>query len=82
MAAILGGTMRAPLTSVVFAFGLTHDLNALLPTILGCAIAYGFTVIVMPQSILTEKIARTGFMGKTFTASGSSDLAGRIDRLE
>jgi chloride channel protein, CIC family len=60
MAAILGGTMRAPLTSVVFAFGLTHDVNAFLPTILGCAVAYGFTVIVMPRSILTEKIARRG----------------------
>ena len=60
MAAILAGTMRAPLTSVVFAFGLTHDVNAFLPTILGCAVAYGFTVIVMPRSILTEKIARRG----------------------
>ena len=60
MAAILGGTMRAPLTAVVFAFGLTHDANAFLPTILGCAVAYGFTVIVMPRSILTEKIARRG----------------------
>ena len=60
MAAILGGTMRAPLTAVVFAFGLTHDVNAFLPTILSCAVAYGFTVIVMPRSILTEKIARRG----------------------
>ena len=60
MAAMLAGTMRAPLTAVVFAFGLTHDANAFLPTILGCAAAYGFTVIVMPRSILTEKIARRG----------------------
>jgi H+/Cl- antiporter ClcA len=60
MAATLGGTMRAPLTAVVFAFGLTHDANALLPTLLGCVVAYGFSVIVMPRSILTEKIARRG----------------------
>jgi H+/Cl- antiporter ClcA len=60
MAATLGGTMRAPLTSIVFAFGLTHDANAFLPTLLACAVAYGFTVIVMPRSILTEKIARRG----------------------
>jgi len=60
MAATLGGTMRAPLTAVVFAFGLTHDANAFLPTLLGCAVAYGFSVIVMPRSILTEKIARRG----------------------
>ena len=60
MAAMLAGTMRAPLTAVVFAFGLTQDANAFLPAILGCATAYGFTVIVMPRSILTEKIARRG----------------------
>lgn len=60
MAAILSGTMRAPLTGVAFAFELTHDVNAFLPTLLGCAVAYGFTVIVMPRSILTEKIARQG----------------------
>jgi len=60
MAAILGGTMRAPMMAIVFAFGLTHDVNAFLPTILACAVAYGFTVIVMPRSILTEKLARRG----------------------
>lgn len=60
MAATLGGMMRAPLTAVVFALGLTHDVDALLPSMLSCAIAYGFTVIVMPRSILTEKIARRG----------------------
>jgi CBS domain-containing protein len=60
MAAILAGMMRAPLTAVVFAFELTHDVNALLPTLLSCAVAYGFTVVVMPRSILTEKIARRG----------------------
>jgi H+/Cl- antiporter ClcA len=59
-AAILAGTMRAPLTAVVFAFELTQDANAFLPALLSCAVAYGFTVIVMPRSILTEKIARRG----------------------
>lgn len=52
--------MRAPLTAVVFAFELTHDANAFLPTLLSSAIAYGFTVRLMPRSILTEKIARRG----------------------
>ena len=31
MGAILGGTMRAPFTSIVFAFELTHDANVFLP---------------------------------------------------
>jgi H+/Cl- antiporter ClcA len=61
MAATLGGTMRAPLMATVFAFGLTHDANALLPLLATCAAAYGFTVLTMKRSILTEKIARRGY---------------------
>ena len=60
MAATLGGTMRAPLMAILFAFELTGNSHALLPLTLGCATAYGFSVVVMPRSILTEKIARRG----------------------
>jgi H+/Cl- antiporter ClcA len=61
MAATLGGMMRAPVMSVVFALELTHDVNAMLPLLAASAVAYGFTVLVMPRSILTEKIARRGY---------------------
>jgi CIC family chloride channel protein len=61
MAAVLGGTMRAPFTSIVFAFELTHDANVLLPLLVGSAIAYGFTVLTLKRSILTEKVARRGY---------------------
>ncbi len=60
MAATLGGMMRAPIMAVVFALELTHDVNALLPLLIASAVAYGFTVVTMPRSILTEKIARRG----------------------
>jgi len=60
MAATLGGVMRAPLTATVFAFGLTRDANALLPALATSAVAYGFTVLTMKRSILTEKLARRG----------------------
>jgi H+/Cl- antiporter ClcA/CBS domain-containing protein len=60
MAATLGGMMRAPLMAVVFAFELTHDANALLPLLAAASGAYGFTVLTMHRSILTEKIARRG----------------------
>jgi CBS domain-containing protein len=53
--------MRAPLMATVFAFGLTHDANALLPLLATSAVAYGFTVLTMRRSILTEKIARRGY---------------------
>jgi H+/Cl- antiporter ClcA len=60
MAATLGGMMRAPVMAVVFAFELTHDANSLLPLLMASAGAYGFTVLTMGRSILTEKIARRG----------------------
>lgn len=61
MAAVLGGTMRAPLTGVVFALELTHDINALLPLLIAVMIAHGFTVLTLQRSILTEKISRRGY---------------------
>jgi CIC family chloride channel protein len=61
MAAILGGTMRSPLTGIVFALELTHDVNMILPLIVAAVIAHGFTVLVLKRSILTEKVARRGY---------------------
>jgi H+/Cl- antiporter ClcA len=61
MAATLGGMMRAPIMATIFAFELTHDPNALLPLLMASAVSYGFTVLLMPRSILTEKIARRGY---------------------
>jgi H+/Cl- antiporter ClcA/CBS domain-containing protein len=61
MGAILGGTMRAPFTSVIFAFELTHDANVLLPLLVASVIAHGFTVLTLRRSILTEKVARRGY---------------------
>jgi len=61
MAAVLGGTMRSPFTSVIFALELTQDINALLPCLIASMVAHAFTVLVMKRSILTEKVARRGF---------------------
>ena len=61
MGAILGGTMRSPFTSIVFAFELTHDANVFLPLLVASVIAHGFTVLTLKRSILTEKVARRGY---------------------
>ena len=61
MGAILGGTMRSPLTGVVFALELTHDINMMLPLLVAATIAHAFTVLTLRRSILTEKIARRGY---------------------
>jgi chloride channel protein, CIC family len=61
MGAILGGTMRSPLTGVIFALELTHDVTVMLPLLLAVTIAHAFTVLTLRRSILTEKISRRGF---------------------
>jgi chloride channel protein, CIC family len=60
MAAMMGGTMRAPLTAMVFALELTHNVGAMLPLAIACALAHGTTVLLLKRSILTEKVARRG----------------------
>ena len=61
MAAVLGGMMRAPFTAVIFALELSHDVQALPPLLIAAIAAYGFTVLTMKRSILTEKVARRGY---------------------
>ncbi len=61
MGATLGGTMRSPLTGVIFILELTHDVNVLLPMLVATIIAHGFTVLTMRRSILTEKVSRRGY---------------------
>jgi CBS domain-containing protein len=60
MAAVMGGTMRSPLTGAVFALELTYDIQTLPALLIATVVAHAFTVLVMRRSILTEKVARRG----------------------
>ena len=60
MAALLGGTMRAPFTATIFALETTHDWTAAFPVFLASAVSTAVTVIWIPRSILTEKVTRRG----------------------
>jgi len=60
MAAMMGGTMRSPLTAMIFALELTHNIGAFLPLAIGCTMAHATTVLLLKRSILTEKVARRG----------------------
>lgn len=60
MAALMGSTMRAPMTATLFAAEVTGNVAALPALLLACASSYGVAVLVMKRSILTEKIARRG----------------------
>src|SRR5947209_8137814 len=61
MAAMMGGTMRSPLTAMVFTLELTSDFNLFPALLVGCVAAYAVTVLLLRRSILTEKVARRGY---------------------
>jgi CBS domain-containing protein len=60
MSAMMGGTMRSPLTAVMFAVELTGNSTVILPLLAATGAAHGVTVLLLKRSILTEKIARRG----------------------
>ncbi len=60
MTAMVGGTMRSPLTAVVFTLELTHDIKAIPLLFAGTIAAHTLTVLMLRRSILTEKVARRG----------------------
>jgi H+/Cl- antiporter ClcA len=60
MAAMMSGTMQAPLTGMIFVLELSHDLNALPALLVGSVASMGVTVLWLRRSILTEKLARRG----------------------
>ena len=61
MGAMLSGALGVPLTAILFSLELTHALPAVLPLTLACIAAYLVTSLVMPRSILTEKLSRRGY---------------------
>jgi hypothetical protein len=61
MGAMLAGALGIPLTAVLFSLEVTHCLPALLPLTMACIASYLVTALLMPRSILTEKISRRGY---------------------
>jgi H+/Cl- antiporter ClcA len=61
MGAMLAGALGVPLTAILFSLEVTHCLPALLPLTLACVASYLVTTLLMPRSILTEKISRRGY---------------------
>jgi chloride channel protein, CIC family len=61
MGAMLAGALGVPLTAVLFSLEVTHCLPALLPLTMACVASYLVTALLMPRSILTEKISRRGY---------------------
>lgn len=62
MAATFGGIARAPLTSIVFLFELSHNPNALLPLIVCVMVSDGFVRLCSRDSIMTIKLVKRGLI--------------------
>ena len=62
MGALLCACARATFTFMVCAIETTHDFHAVAPVILVCVIADAIALRYMPNSIMTEKLARMGLV--------------------
>ena len=62
MAAVFGGIARAPFTSIVFLFELSHNPNALLPLIVCVMVCDGFVRLFSRDSIMTGKLIKRGLI--------------------
>jgi len=60
MAAVFGSASRATFAFIVFAFEIVRDYNAVLPLMLVSVIADAIALRYLPNSIMTEKLARRG----------------------
>jgi len=60
MGAVFGASARATFTFIVFAFEITRDYNAVLPLMVVSVIADAIAIRFLPNSIMTEKLARRG----------------------
>ena len=61
MGAMLSGSLGVPLTATLFSLELTHAWPALMPLAMACTASYAVTCLVLPRSILTEKLSRRGY---------------------
>src|SRR6267154_1535873 len=60
MAAVFGSASRASFAFIVFAFEIVRDFNSVLPLMLVSVIATAIAMRYLPNSIMTEKLARRG----------------------
>ncbi len=61
MGAMLSGSLGVPLTAILFSLELTHFWPAMLPLTLASISSYLVAVLILPRSILTEKLSRRGY---------------------
>jgi H+/Cl- antiporter ClcA len=62
MVAVFGSATRATFAAIIFAFEMTHNYEAILPTMFACVIADVVAAHLMETSLLTEQLRRGGVL--------------------
>lgn len=62
MGALLAGSTRATLTSIVLVFELTGDYKFIIPLMLACVVADGLSILVMRDTLYTGALRRRGIL--------------------
>jgi CIC family chloride channel protein len=57
---MVAAASRSTFAFIIFAFEISRDYNSVLPLMLVCVIADGIGLLLMKNSIMTEKLARRG----------------------
>lgn len=60
MAAVFGAASRSTFAFIIFGFEITQDYNAILPLMLVGVLADGVGLVLMRNTVMTEKLARRG----------------------
>lgn len=62
MGAVFGAAVRSTFAFIVFPLEMTHNFNSVLPLMLVGVIASGVAYVLYRNSVVTEKLARRGFL--------------------
>jgi CIC family chloride channel protein len=82
MSTVLAGTTHAPLTSAVMVFEMTLDYHAIVPLLVGSAIASQVAALLTKESVYTEALRRKALAARPATSPAEPMLVGDIVRQD
>ena len=82
MSTVLAGTTHAPLTSAVLVFEMTLDYSAIVPLLVGSAIASQVSSLLSKESVYTEALGRKALAARTAAGPPAPPRVGDVMRQD
>jgi CIC family chloride channel protein len=82
MSTVLAGTTHAPLTSAVLVFEMTLDYSAIVPLLVGSAIASQVASLLSRESVYTEALNRKAMAARNLAGPGEPMRVGDVMRQD